>query len=97
MTANVEDILKDARALSPYEQLELLQELAQSLAKTLSPIPGTPPEFWSGYSLEELAQQQNIPVVHNLQELVMPDWPEEDEVDDFIKYVKNQRTECVQC
>lgn len=47
-------------------------------------------EFWSGKSVEELAQEQGVPPVTNLAKLSI-DWLEEDSVDDFLALVHQVR------
>lgn len=92
MTTNVRDILEAARTLPPREQLELLQGIAQSLAETLeNPLNTASTEFRSQRSIEELAQARDVPVVTDVHTLAMPEWPDDETVDDLISFVQEQR------
>ncbi|MGH2515093.1 MAG: hypothetical protein ACRDHP_05500 [Ktedonobacterales bacterium] len=91
MTTNAQDILKAARALPPHEQIEVLQGLARSLAQTLSPLAQGTTEFWTHRSIEDLAREQHTPVITDLHDLVMADWPNNESVDDLIGYIRDQR------
>ncbi len=56
MTPDAQAILAAARALPAHEQLEVLQGLAQSLARTYPPLEDISSTFWKQRSLDELAR-----------------------------------------
>ena len=91
MTTQAQEILEAARALPPYEQLELLEGLAQSLAQTLSPFSQATNEFWAHRSLEDIEAEQRTPVVTDIFTLAMPEWPRDETADDLIGYIRDQR------
>ena len=91
MTTEVQDILNAARALPPQDQLELLQGLEQSLSQRLSPLSDASAAFWRTPSLDDLEGEPFVEVVANLNTLSMPDWPNDEAVDDLIEYVREQR------
>lgn len=91
MTTRVEDILEAARSLPPQEQLEVLKGLTQSLADAFSPLATASAQFWSRRSIDDLAREQHVPVVNDVAVLAMPDWPEDESVDELIEYVARQR------
>lgn len=96
MSAEVQDILEAARALPPFEQLQILQGLAQSLASSSSlvSVEAANTTFWAHQSLEELAHEQHTPIFidpGDLEFFVMPDWPADETVDDLLDYLHNQR------
>ena len=91
MTTSAQDVLKAVRTLSPQEQIEVLQGLAESLTESVSPLTNAAIDFWSHRSIEDLANEQHILEVKDLQELVMEDWPDTDTVDDLIGFVREQR------
>lgn len=56
-----------------------------------SPIPGgSAGEFWQQWTVEGLAEQQNVVVPVDLDELA-GDWPEDQSLDDFLELVKQTR------
>lgn len=91
MTTSVDDILEAARALPPHEQLEVLKGLAQSLADAFSPLAASSARFWSRRSIDDLAREQQVPVVDDISVLAMPDWPSGEPIDELIDYLARQR------
>lgn len=91
MTSDVEDILAAVRGLPPREQQEVLRRLTESLAATSSPVDLAANDFWSMRSVDELAQEQQVAPVTDIQVLALPDWPEDESVDDLIAYIYGQR------
>ena len=91
MTTEVHNLLAAARALTPQEQAELLQGLAQSLAQSFSPLAHTSADFWSHRSIEDLLHERPIPAISDIRQLAMPDWPADESIDDFLTYLKQQR------
>lgn len=91
MTTSVDDILAAARSLPPHEQLDVLKGLAQSLADAFSPLVAASAQFWSRRSIDDLAREQHVPVVNDVAVLAMPDWPEDESVDDLIAFIRRQR------
>jgi hypothetical protein len=47
-------------------------------------------EFWRDKTLEELAREQGVQPIKNLNELAI-DWPEEDSVDELLALVREVR------
>jgi len=82
-TRDAHDILAAALALSPEEQLEVLQGLLESLAQTFSPLERVAASFWTTRSLEDLAHEQHTPAVIDLQALAIPEWPSDETTDDL--------------
>ncbi len=91
MTSEVEDILAAARSLPTREQLEVLRGLAESLAGSYSSLEAAAAEFWTPRPLDELAVERHIPVVRDIHALALPDWPEDEGVDEVITYLREQR------
>lgn len=61
---------------------------------SVPPTPGAdnyPPFFAPPPSLEELARQQGVSPVGNLEELRVEFWPESDSIDEFIAAVRRWR------
>ena len=92
MTAEVHNLLAAARRLTPQEQLELLQGLAQALSQqTVQSLAPANAAFWSHRSLADMASEGAIPVVTDIHQLAMPAWPPDETADDLVDYLKRQR------
>ena len=91
MTDHAREALEAARALAPEDQLEVIQGLAHSLARTLSPLAASTASFWHGPSLDEIIEAQGVKPVTNLESLKSGAWPEDESVDDFLDYIYGQR------
>jgi hypothetical protein len=50
-------------------------------------------QFWHGISLEQLLTHQKPTTVNNFQELVADFWPQEDSIDEFLQFLRQQRQE----
>jgi hypothetical protein len=92
MSVDARQILEAARALPPEDQLEILQGLAQSLARSLSPLTSASATFWDGPTIEELAREQHVAAVTDIGALASPAWPDDESTDDFIAYIYEQRS-----
>ena len=92
MSVDAQKILEAARALPPESQLEILQGLAQSLARSLAPLTSASATFWDSLSLEELASEQHVSPVTDVSALQSSAWPEDESVDEFLAYMYEQRS-----
>ncbi len=61
----------------------------------LSTLQAMSTQFWQGNTLGQLISTQSPTTVHNIDDLVADFWPEEDSVDDFLNFLKQQRQETV--
>lgn len=91
MTTAIDDIVAAARSLPRAEQLEVLRRLAESLGGTDPTLESLAAGFWTSRSLDELAAEQQVAAVTDVQTLAMPDWPEEERADEVIAFVREQR------
>jgi len=90
MTAQLQQVLTDARALSAREKLELLQAITQDLQQTYD-LSEAAAHFWKPRSLGEMIALHAIPVVTNLDDLAADFWPEDETADDINDYIAAQR------
>lgn len=90
MTAQLQRVLTDARALSAREKLELLQAITQDLQQTYD-LSEAAAQFWKPRSLAETIALQATPVVTNLDDLAADFWPEDETADDINDYIAAQR------
>jgi hypothetical protein len=92
MTEQLQALIDSARKLSPREQLELIGALSQLLRGAYG--QSQPPDrFWSPLTLDELVEEQQVRPIMNLRDLRADFWPVEEPVDEFIRFVYQQRLE----
>ena len=88
MTTNVQDLLEEARQLSPREQLDLIRGLSESLQEQFlgndTQLDATMPDAIP-------PSVQRTPPATNLDDYVADFWPEGESVDEFIDFVRQQR------
>lgn len=90
MTAQLQQVLMDARALSAREKLELLEAISQDLQQTYD-LNEAATQFWNPRPLAELVALQATPVVINIDDLAADFWPEDETADDINEYIAAQR------
>lgn len=90
MTAQLQQVLTDARTLSAREKLELLQAISQDLQQTYDLNEATA-QFWNPRPLAEIVTLQATPVVTNIDDLAADFWPEDETADDINEYIAAQR------
>ena len=86
----VSQVIDAARALSPPEQLEVVQAISQSLAHEC-PHALRSAAFWESRSIEDIAGEQQTPVVDSIEALAADFWPEEESADDLLDFIAAQR------
>ena len=92
MTVDLDSLIVSAEQLSFTEQIELLRALSQSLAKKYLPKELVP-EFWKVHSIENIVNLQKTSPVENISTLKLDFWQKEENTDDFIAYIYQQREE----
>lgn len=91
MASDVEDILAAVRSLPVQEQQEVLRRLAESLDANSAAIDHAANEFQASRSIDKLAREQQVAPVADIHTLALPDWPDDESVDDLIGYIYSQR------
>jgi hypothetical protein len=91
MTTDVEEILEAVRILPLPKQLEVLQSLVHSLSGVWPQFLENSVDFWSRRSADDLAAEQRAPVVADLAEFTMPDWPTDESAEDLNAHIRAQR------
>ncbi|KAM3097437.1 hypothetical protein ACKFKG_08020 [Phormidesmis sp. 146-35] len=81
------------RSLSLTEREQLLQILTQndSASDSLTDLKTLNAQFRQGTSLSQLLVTQNPTTVHNLKDLTLEFWSEEDSIEDFLTFLRQQR------
>jgi hypothetical protein len=90
MTAQLQHVITEARALSAREKLELLQAISQDLQQTYQ-LTEASAQFWNPLPLAELTVLQGIPVITHIDDLAADFWPEDETADDINDYVAARR------
>ncbi|MBI4671309.1 MAG: hypothetical protein HY741_06530 [Chloroflexi bacterium] len=88
MTAQLEFAVKTVRALSPHDQLELLQVLSRELQEAYDFVENNA-AFWMPRALE--SKLRDVPVILHLSTLVLNFWPADETADDLNLFIASQR------
>lgn len=91
MTGQLNQAIQIAQSLSPAEQLELLQAIAGMLQK-LNTLERQNRLFGNAHSIEDLIEEQQPPVVHDLKSLSVDSWNEDEQNSEFLKFLQQQRS-----
>jgi hypothetical protein len=90
MTPKLQQTVDMARALTPGEQLELLNVLADLIQQN-SLLEAQSQEFWQTPTLQTLLDQQQPPIVYGLEPLRIDFWAEEEPEEEFLNFLYQQR------
>ena len=93
MTPQLEAAIAAIQPLSPTERQQLLQILTQSDPPSNSQpdLRELSTQFRQGVSLQQLIATQTPATVHNLKDLAADFFPEEDSIEDFLIFLRQQR------
>jgi hypothetical protein len=93
MTPQLEAAIAAIQSLSPTEREQLLQILIQSDSSSNSQtdLKTLSTQFWQGTTLNQLLTIQTPTTVDNLREFTADFWPEEDSIEDFLIFLRQQR------
>ena len=93
MTPQLEAAIAAIQPLSPTERQQLLQILTQSDPSSNSQpdLRELSTQFRQGISLQQLIATQTPTTVHNLKDLAADFFPEEDSIEDFLTFLRQQR------
>lgn len=97
MTPQFEAALAAIQLLSSTERQQLRQILAQSNSSSNSQtdLKALSVQFWQGTTLKQLLTTQSPITVYNLKDLAADFWPEEDSIEDFLTFLRQQRQEAI--
>ena len=83
-TPRVKSIIEQLQELTPIELVALMQVISQLLAQTFNPFRSK--------TLEEIRIEQGSRVIHDVSELRADFWPEDETVEEFSKFLAEERT-----
>ena len=90
MSPQLQQVIAAARTLSPRDQLELLQVIAQDLQQA-DAFAQASAAFRSPRSLDELIQTRSAPVITDIRSLAVDFWPDDESADDFNQFIAERR------
>jgi hypothetical protein len=90
MTLELQQVIAAARALPPRDKLELLGVISRDLQKVYA-LTEESAAFWSPRTIDEIAQNQAVPVVSDVRTLAVDFWPEDESADDLSQFIARQR------
>ncbi len=94
MTPQLENAIAAIQPLSPSERQQLIQVLIQTPIQESSnaeDIRRLSDQFWQGTSLNDLLATQKPTTLKDLISIAGEFWPEEDSIDEFLDFLKQQR------
>ncbi|WP_414530673.1 hypothetical protein [Nodularia chucula] len=97
MTSRLENAIAAIQQLSSTERQQLLQIFTQSdlSSHSQTDLKNLSHQFWQDTTLNELLATQTPITVHNLKHLAADFWPEEDSIEDFLTFLRQQRKEVI--
>ncbi|HBE21205.1 MAG TPA: hypothetical protein DEG17_09275 [Cyanobacteria bacterium UBA11149] len=96
MTPQFQAAIAAIQPLSPAERQQLLQILIQTSAtNSQSNLKALSIQFWQGITLKQLLTSQTPTTVRNLKDFAVSFWHEEDSIEDFLTFLRQQRQELV--
>jgi hypothetical protein len=90
MAASLEHIIREARALSPGEQVELIGAVSQFLDRSYQQSSGAA-DFWEPKTIDELIDMQGVQPIQDITRLAVDEWLEDESADDVNSYIYGQR------
>ena len=94
MTANLAQLIEQAQQLSPEQKLTLIAAIAGNRGDEAK-LPVDSKRFWQGRSLSEQLAEHPVEPVVSLEQLKSNAWPEDESIEDFLKFTRAQRREAL--
>jgi hypothetical protein len=97
MTPHLEAAIAAIQPLSFTERQQLLQILTQNESFSTLPmeLKTLSDQFRQGTTLKQLLATQTPTTIHNLKDIAADFWPEEDSIEDFLIFLRQQRQELI--
>ncbi|MDJ1178682.1 hypothetical protein PJF56_07395 [Roseofilum sp. BLCC_M91] len=93
MSSNIEVVMQAIDRLSLQEREQVLSFLQDHYysGDRVKGLENKNAQFWQGVSLSQLMENQQPKRFQDAQEWVATFWPEEDSMEDFLTFLKEQR------
>lgn len=96
MTPQLEVAIAAIQSLSPTERQQLLQILIQAdSSSTQTDLKMLSDQFSQGVTLQQLLTTQTPTTVDNIKDLAADFWPQEDSIEDFLSFLRQERKEVI--
>ncbi len=97
MTPNLKAAIAAIKPLSPVERQQLLQILNQDIPNPdyQADLVNLSSQFWQGVTLKQLCTNQTPKTIFNIKDLAADFWIEEDSIEDFLVFLRQQRQEAI--
>lgn len=92
MSPQLESIIKETQELDPDELRELMKAIS-GILRSKHRMHAKNNDFWNPKTLNQIIEEQNAKALNRLSDFVADFWPDEESVDEFIKYIYEQRRE----
>jgi uncharacterized protein (DUF1800 family) len=90
MAIGLQQLIGEAQALSPQEQVELISAVSQFLRRSYQQPPSTT-DFWQPKSINQLIQAQAVLPVQDITQLAFDEVADDESADEMIAYMYGQR------
>ncbi len=87
MSPQLQTLINEARGLNATEQMELISAISQFLQKRYR----INNNFWNAKTVKQHIEEQQIGITKSVSDLGVDFWPEEDSVDEFNEFIRQQR------
>ncbi len=92
MTPQLQAAITAIQPLSQKERQQLLQLLVHDAAPQGN-LEILNMQFWQGFTLEQLTAQSSPTAMKDLGDFAVDFWPEDESVEDFLAFLRQQRQE----
>ena len=89
MAIGLQQLIGEAKTLSPQEQIELISAVSQFLRSSYQQLPSKA-DFWQPQSIDQLIQAQAVPPVQDITRLAFDESAEDEPADEMIAYIYGQ-------
>ncbi|HBQ28179.1 hypothetical protein HY02_08080 [Peptococcaceae bacterium SCADC1_2_3] len=95
----LEELIEATENLSPEEKIKLVEAISKMLRQNVIK-KGADDQlhdfdidaFWKKITLSELAEEQRVSTVNQLEDLTVDSWPEDESVDEMIEVIYSLRS-----
>lgn len=92
MAASIEELIAQLKQLPNEQKTRVLHAMEQELKKpSLETLRAQSEQFWKPLSVKQLLEAQQGQPLGTLPEFDLGVWPEDEPVEDFLKWLKAQR------
>ncbi len=94
MAVDLTYLIELAQKLPQQQKLKLIAALSNDMASQAH-LEQASDEFWRPKSLEQIVREQQVQPVVSIAELSSDVWQEDENVEDFLEFMRQQRQEAL--